>query len=56
VRVLMFLAGGFQARYELDAIVVDGANKQAVEEMRRSGGSCPCALRTRQGRATSSRS
>jgi hypothetical protein len=26
---------GFQARYELDSIVIDGANKQAVEEMRR---------------------
>ncbi len=26
---------GFQGRYELDAIVIDGANKQAVEEMRR---------------------
>ena len=26
---------GLQARYELDSIVIDGANKQAVEEMRR---------------------
>jgi len=26
---------GFQARYELDSIVIDGASKQAVEEMRR---------------------
>ena len=26
---------GYQARYELDSIIIDGANKQAVEEMRR---------------------